>query len=179
MLTPGLVTSPTSPPDTYIPDMEHILIRFGINPLKLKTVNLRNYHWKHMDTDIFSLSHPEPPPPFPIELPTPPAPLQEQNLNKSPTPITIHKKFPMHTPGLVTSPTSLSDTYIPDMEQILIKFGINPSKLKTVNLRNYHWKHVCTLDESLVQSPTISQRISTLVREARITYRYADNTEFY
>ena len=57
---------------------------------------------------------------------------------------------------------------LPDMNKILLHFGIKPSNLKTVPLRDYDWSNMvtCVSPEDL-DSPTISQRIKSLVRGAR------------
>ena len=59
---------------------------------------------------------------------------------------------------------------MPDMEEVLMKFRINPAKLKSVNLNDYYWWKFNTINiPSIVTppSPTISQRIYMLGRKAR------------
>ena len=67
------------------------------------------------------------------------------------------------------------DVCIPDMETILQKFNIDTSKLTTVSLRKYEKEMLLT--EVLVDdawSPTISQRIRSMRREAHYTKKYCD-----
>ena len=52
----------------------------------------------------------------------------------------------------------------PDMHEVLIHFGINPSNLKTVCLKDYNWD---TYTINTIENETISQRIKTLHRSAR------------
>ena len=67
----------------------------------------------------------------------------------------------------------MSDT-IPDMENVLRKFGVNPDNLQVVDINDYRW-YEFKINETLSQSDTlsISQRISTLVRRTRYTHTYS------
>ena len=72
-----------------------------------------------------------------------------------------------------TSTTGIYENFhnmssLPDMTKILLHFGIESSKLRTVPLKDYHWhnRNTCTPLVDLV-SPTISQRIKSLDRGAR------------
>ena len=57
---------------------------------------------------------------------------------------------------------------LPDMTEILPHFGIETSNLKTVPLKDYHWNRMNTYASPVdLDSPTISQRIKSLVRGAR------------
>ena len=57
---------------------------------------------------------------------------------------------------------------MPDMEAILLKFGIDTSKLREVSLKKYE-KEMLLIEISpdSMESPTISQRIRTMDRNAR------------
>ena len=57
---------------------------------------------------------------------------------------------------------------LPDMNIVLRHFGIEPSNLKPVPLENYTWENSCESPGP----PTISQRIRTLVRDARHKKNY-------
>ena len=58
---------------------------------------------------------------------------------------------------------------IPDMEVVLCKFNIDPNAFNCVNLDNYHWWkfNPHNIPSTPPTSPTISQRIHTLVRGAK------------
>ena len=59
---------------------------------------------------------------------------------------------------------------MPDMNKILLRFGIDTSKLRTVSLKKY--ENEMLLTEVLtddIGSPTISQRIKSLGRKAHYT----------
>ena len=67
----------------------------------------------------------------------------------------------------------MSDT-IPNMEDVLRKFNINPDYLQIVDINDYRW-YEFKVNETLSQSDSlsISQRISTLVRRTRYTHTYS------
>ena len=70
---------------------------------------------------------------------------------------------------------------MPDMEEVLCKFRINPANFKSVDLRDYYWwKFNTTNIPSSVapSSPTISQRIYMLGRKARNRCTHSLNQQY-
>ena len=62
---------------------------------------------------------------------------------------------------------------IPNMENVLRKFNINPDNLQIVDINDYRW-YEFKVNETLSQSDSLSkQRISTLVRRTRYTHSYS------
>ena len=72
------------------------------------------------------------------------------------------------------SNSNTNDVCMPDMDTVLLRFGIDTSKFRTQSLKYY--ENEMLLTEVLVEdeSPTISQRIRSLRREARYTKKYCD-----
>jgi len=125
--------------------------------------------------------------PSPIEdLLSPPHSLNRSMVPNIPTPINT-PPFPIlsHSPIIATSQHTdcikVPLETIPDMNKILLGFGIITSRLNQVPLKSYEWwrfsknrgslppPHSPTHEESdaRMNSPTISQRIHTMVRRAR------------
>ena len=84
------------------------------------------------------------------------------------------------TPKITTTQYSMTsnshDEVLPDFNQVLLKFGIECCTLKQVPLKEYHWQKFHNSQVLLEHSPyppcdqnspTISQRIRTMVRGAR------------
>ena len=68
---------------------------------------------------------------------------------------------------------NISSNNIPDMYQVLLRFGIDPTNFVTLPLNNYHWWEFYTEDQSMSpihsqDSLTISQRVKSMVRRARL-----------
>ena len=105
--------------------------------------------------------------PDPIDYNQTSSPLQQTCSNPS------HPSFmcniPQSTPNTKVTPVSPPSTIdIPDMHDILNRFGINPANFNTVPLKSYHWLNFITLKRSPSPDPqTISQRVRSLIREAR------------
>ena len=66
---------------------------------------------------------------------------------------------------------------IPDMDIVLRKFNINPDNFNSVNLSDYFWWkfNPHNIPSTPPSSPTISQRIHTLVRRARHHHTHPRN----
>ena len=73
----------------------------------------------------------------------------------------------LYSPSLPLPPMN-SLTSLPDMHEILLHFGIEPSNFRVVPLKDYDWSKINTCHSlTYKEPPTISQRIKTLVRGAR------------
>ena len=62
-----------------------------------------------------------------------------------------------------------SYVHLPDMQEILLNFGINPDHFKKVSLHNYQWNrftHLELIHEN--EELSISQRVKSMVRNARL-----------
>ena len=68
------------------------------------------------------------------------------------------------------SNSDTEEVCMPDMNKILLRFGIDTSKLRTVSLKKYENEMLLTevLTDN-IGSPTISQRIKSLGRKAHYT----------
>ena len=74
----------------------------------------------------------------------------------------------------LTSKIKDSQEGLPDFEAILLRFGIDYKKLKCIPLKNYlWWTFDDTKEEYGNMSPTISQRVKSMVRGARMTQSLA------
>ena len=75
----------------------------------------------------------------------------------------------IHTPENSSNNVG-NEEYMPDMNRVLLKFGIDTSKLRTVPLKQYEkemFLTVTSIDDD--ESPYISQRIKSMTREAHYT----------
>ena len=73
----------------------------------------------------------------------------------------------LHNFDEVASCTDDSSLAIPDMEKVLMTFGISPYDLVEVDIENCSWLDFHQSTELPHKSPSISQRIHTLVRKCR------------
>ena len=74
--------------------------------------------------------------------------------------------------------TSSDEQSLPDMYEVLLRFGIDPSQFREVPLDEYRWDnfdHRGTHEKQM--SPTISQRIKTMKRRAKIQSSYQRECE--
>ena len=71
-----------------------------------------------------------------------------------------------HTPKHINNSND-NDIYMPDMNEVLLKFGIDTSKFRTVSLKKYEKEMFLTTTQTdEAESPTISQRIKSMRRQA-------------
>ena len=70
----------------------------------------------------------------------------------------------------------LSNLGIPDMSDVLKKFGILENHLTYVPLKHYKWHTFNSTRTSPPSSPTISQKIGNLIRNARDNPVYTGGT---
>ena len=80
------------------------------------------------------------------------------------------------SPSLPTITSQLMPD-IPDMEVVLCKFSIDPNNFKSVNLSSYQWWkfNPYSIPSTPPPSPTISQRIRSLVRRAKNNHTHQVN----
>ena len=93
------------------------------------------------------------------------------NPNVPMTPIS-YQASPSHTSNFELYSKPLiphSYVHLPDMQEILLGFGINPNHFKKVSLHNYQWNrftHLELIHEN--EELSISQRVKSMVRNARL-----------
>ena len=81
---------------------------------------------------------------------------------------TPNLKLPGHQSGFCDKNENTQNVSLPDMGTILKNFGIEPSNLKLVPLKEYNWNKMSINDIPVTpHSPTISQRIKSMRRAAR------------
>ena len=137
------------------------------DPDNLTKPNLSNPTQSKNPID-FSLNPPNQTDPTPSNAHPPSCDSQTQNLNHINL-ACVSQPFPSTCPKVTYAEQLLhldpdnNTLSLPDMNIVLRHFGIEPSNLKVVPLKDYIWEN----SNENPGSQTISQRIRTLVRDAR------------
>ena len=108
---------------------------------------------------------------YETSLPNPSIETTSLSLSKNPPPSnqdlkTTEFMTSIHRPRHNSCNTN--DVCMPDMNKILLKFGINSSHFRTVPLKQFEKEMLLTeISPDDIKSPTISQRIKSLTTLAR------------